>query len=124
MGDGRKMQWSKHTMEAVHWITKPGQQALNKLGFVPREIANQLMGTEYLSTSGHAPRMQSRVGHVFKSLSPISVGQAFESGRGSGIAGFLGFPIYGRTYGEQETIKEIRRLERTLGDERRLLRSP
>ena len=26
MGDGRKLQWSKHTMEPVHWMQKPGQQ--------------------------------------------------------------------------------------------------
>lgn len=115
MGDGRKMQWSKHTMEPVHWITKPGQQALNKLAFIPRETLNQLMGTEYLSTSGHAPRMESRVGHVVKSLSPISVQQSFEQGEGSGIAGFLGSPIYGKTYGQRETERQIKKLERQLG---------
>jgi hypothetical protein len=115
VGDGRKMQWSKHTMEPVHWITKPGQQMLNKLAYVPRELLNQLMGTEYLSTSGHAPRMQSRLGHAIKSLSPISVQQSFEAGEGSGIAGFMGSPIYGKTYQQRDTEKHIRQLERSLG---------
>lgn len=118
VGDGRKMQWSKHTMEPVHWITKPGQQAANKLAYIPRELLNQLMGTEYLSTSGHAPRMQSRLGHAVKALSPISVQQSFEQGEGSGIAGFLGSPIYGKTYQQRATEREIRKLERSLGVQR------
>lgn len=115
VGDGRKMQWSKHTMEPVHWVTKPGQQMLNKLAYPLKEPLNQLMGTEYLSTSGHAPRMQSRLGHAIKSLSPISVQQSFEAGEGSGIAGFMGSPIYGKTYQQRDTEKRVRQLERSLG---------
>lgn len=116
LGDGRRMQWSKHTMEPVHWLTKPGQQGLNKLGFVPREIANQALGTEYLSTSGHAPRMQNRATHMARQFLPISVQQSFDAGEGSGVAGFLGVPIYGKTEQERLKIKEQKRLKRALGE--------
>ena len=111
MGDGRVMQWSKHTMEAVHWLTKPGQQGLNKLGYVPRETANQLLGSEYLSTSGHAPRMENRALHAARGFSPIAVQQSFEAGEGSGIAGFLGAPIYGKTYQQRAQDKLQRRID-------------
>lgn len=114
MGDGRKMQWSKHTMEPIHWLTKPGQQGLNKLGFVPREVANQLLGTEYLSTSGHAPRMQNRALHIAKGFTPIAVQQNFEAGPSSGIAGFFGAPIYGTTEKQRMENREMRRLKRAM----------
>lgn len=118
MGDGRRMQWSKHTMEPVHWLTKPGQQALNKLGFVPREAANQLMGSEYLSTSGHAPRMNTSLGgrafHAAKGFSPIAVQQSFDAGAGSGIAGFLGAPIYGVTDKQKMENRELKKFRRAM----------
>jgi hypothetical protein len=115
LGDGRTMQWSKHTMEPVHWLTKPGQQGLNKLGFVPRELSNQMLGTEYLSTSGHAPMMKNRAAHLAKNFSPIAVQQSFEAGKESGIAGFLGAPIYGKTNEQREKDKADRKLRKALG---------
>lgn len=115
MGDGRTMQWSKHTMEPVHWLTKPGQQALNKLGAVPKELATQALGTEYLTTSGRSPPMHSRLGHLAKNLEPIAVQQGKEGDFGSGIAGFLGAPIYGKTFAERDALKESERLRRRMG---------
>lgn len=115
MGDGRTMQWSKHSMEPVHWVTKPGQQALNKLAFFPKEAANQMLGSEYLSASGHAPRMDispaGRAMHVVKSLTPIAGQQAFgeKSSQGGAVAGFLGAPIYGKTFEERQMEKVQRR---------------
>ncbi len=112
MGDGRTMQWSKHSMEPIHWLTKPGQQGLNKLGFFPKEALNQLLGTEYLSASGHAPRLDTslpgRLGHAARSMTPIAAQQAFggQATQGSGVAGFLGAPIYGRTNEERRLRKE------------------
>src|ERR1700690_3931755 len=63
-GDGQKIQYSKHTMEPYHWAQHPAQQALNKLGQLPKEVVNQALGTEYLApreTSGGViagPKMQ------------------------------------------------------------------
>lgn len=118
MGDGRTMQWSKHSMEPIHWLTQPGQQALNKLGFIPKEIANQALGTEYLTSKGGGPRMDtSLVGrgeHVLKSMAPIAAQQAFggQAASGGGISGFMGAPIYGKTYAERAALKEERRMKR------------
>lgn len=102
LGDGRTMQWSKHTMEPVHWLTMPGQQALNKLGFVPRQILEQAMGVEYLSSKGQMPKMKdSRIGHLLKGVSPIAVQQNFDAGSSAGLAGFFGVPIYGKTQAQR-----------------------
>lgn len=89
------MQWSKHTMEPIHWMTKPGQQALNKLGFIPRESAEQVLGVDYLSTK-RMPPMKSRISHLIRNVEPISVQQGKQDIRG-GVSGFFGAPIYGQT---------------------------
>lgn len=116
MGDGRTMQWSKHTMESVHWLTKPRQQGLNKLGVIPREIATQALGAKYLSAYGKSPPIGNRAAHLAGSFSPISVGQAFDAGEGAGIAGFLGTPIYGKTYAQRQAEKEQRRLQNSMSE--------
>jgi hypothetical protein len=113
-GDGTTTQWSKHTMEPVHWLTKPGQQGLNKLGYIPKVTAEGLFNKEYLST-GNAPKMQESFPlHMGHRLLPISAGQAFDANAGRGIAGFLGTPVYGKTYQQRATEKEIKRLEREI----------
>ncbi|MHB8413917.1 MAG: PcfJ domain-containing protein [Acidiferrobacteraceae bacterium] len=112
MGDGRTMQWSKHTMEPLHWLTKPGQQALNKLGVIPSEALEQALGTQYLSSSGHSPRMKSHLAHLARRFEPIT-GESFESGGApAGIASFLGVPIYGKTHEQQWRARERKRLKR------------
>jgi hypothetical protein len=111
----RHMQWSKHTMEPVHWVTKPAQQAVNKLGFLPRESANQVLGTEYLSTSGRAPPMENRLRHLAKNFSPIAIQQGTAQGAGdleAAAAGFVGIPIYGSTPEQKEERRRLRRLKR------------
>jgi len=123
-GDGRRMQWSKHTMEPIHWAQHPVKQAINKLGFVPREIANQAFGTEYLSPHVNAlgdisagPRMEgSRLGHLAKSMSPISLQQGL-MGQGdswSALAGFAGTPIYGMAEAQKAEVREKKRRERMM----------
>lgn len=123
MGDGRKMQWSKHTMEPVHWVTKPGQQALNKLGFIPKEAMNQMLGTEYMSPrvdprTGDVkagPVMKSgRLAHLAKNLQPIALQQGITgdaSSSFSALAGFAGFPIYGMTNEQREEARRRKREE-------------
>ena len=55
LGDGRKLQLSKHFMEPIHWLMNPSQQALNKLGYVPKEIAEQWLNKQFLSPKGSPP---------------------------------------------------------------------
>lgn len=115
MGDGRTMQWSKHTMEPVHWMTDTKQQVLNKLGFVPRQAAEQALGVEYLSAKGRMPPMkESALGHLTKGLSPIAVQQNFDAGTSAGIAGFLGAPIYGKT-AHQKMQDDLQKRMQSLG---------
>jgi hypothetical protein len=58
----------------------------------------QMLHKEYLSAHGQSPEMkESRVAHLAKGISPISVQQNFDAGSSAGIAGFLGAPIYGKT---------------------------
>lgn len=110
MGGGRTMQWSKHTMEPVHWFLQPGQQALNKLGYFPKQAAEQAMGVEYLTAHGKMPVMkESRLGHVAHSLAPIGFSantpEAF-------LGGMLGVPIYGMTPAERQAAALKARLKK------------
>ena len=104
----RHMQWSKHTMEPLHWVMKPGQQALNKLGMIPKELASQTLGVEYLSAKGRMPPMKGRVSHLAKNFVPIGVQNASTGGVGAGVASFAGVPIYGKTGAEKKAEKAKR----------------
>lgn len=106
LGDGRTMQFSKHAMEPVHWLTKPTQQAMNKLGFLPSELAEQAGGVEYLSASGKASKMDTsaagRARHMLKRAVPIAASQG-AAGIAAGVSGAVGFPIYGQKKSKAET---------------------
>ncbi|MGH7748333.1 MAG: hypothetical protein ACREQ5_26795, partial [Candidatus Dormibacteria bacterium] len=110
LGDGRYVQLSKHFVEPFHWYMHPGQQALNKLGILPKEAAEQAMGVDYLSASGRAPKMDTslpgRLSHAFKPAVPIGIQQFQQGGAQAGIAGSLGVPIYGMT-AEQRRNKRM-----------------
>jgi hypothetical protein len=108
LGDGRKLQLSKHFMEPIHWLVSPAQQAWNKLGYVPKEVAEQLFNKEWMSLKGgkmSGPEMvpggglldRRRVTHAFGGLAPITGQQAFTQGVTPALSGFFGFPIYGKT---------------------------
>ena len=116
-GDGRTMQASKHFMEPFHWLLNPRQQALNKLSFAVKEPLEQVMDREYLSAHD-APRMGlkqkgeeislgDRAAHLAKKMNPIAVQQSWEGSVGKGVAGFMGYPIYGKSYEERAAAKEI-----------------
>ena len=123
MGDGRKIQYSKHTLEPYHWLMNPAQQALNKMGQIPREITAQTLGVEYLAPrpdrSGGivaGPKMQEgRIAHLGKTLSPIGVQQLAGGGAKAGLMGAVGMPIYGKSEAELAAAKERRRLRRAEG---------
>lgn len=124
LGDGRTMQFSKHMMEPVHWLTKPLQQSANKLGIIPKEFINQVTSKEYISTSGHAPPMGDKLGktsgitatdrlrHAAKQVLPIA--SQGDMGAEARLAGALGFPIYGQTNAEKAAKKEQQKLNRAI----------
>ena len=123
MGDGRTMQASKHFMEPFHWLLNPRQQALNKLSFAVKEPLEQIMDKEYLSAND-APRMGlkqrgeqislgDRAAHVAKKMNPIAVQQSWEGSVGKGIAGFMGYPIYGKSDDERAAAKELAKQKAT-----------
>ena len=123
MGDGRTMQWSKHTMEPIHWITQPLKQFINKLGYIPKEGISQAFGVEYISPhvdkrTGQVvagPGMESgRLGHLLKSVNPIGVQQFRNSGPEAGVSGMLGVPIYGKPEDERLNLLEQRDVRRAL----------
>jgi len=113
LGDGLSMQLSKHFTEPLEWFREPGQQALNKLGYLPSEALDQMQGTQWLSSSGHAKRMDTsplgRVKHAARAALPFSMNQFVESNGGGGarsaISGTLGVPIYGQTPSEKRQAR-------------------
>lgn len=104
----RTMQWSKHFTEPLHWGINPGQQALNKLGVVPKEGTEQLLNVDYLSAKGRMPPMKGHLAHLAKVANPI----AFQSGTGeSMLSSALGIPIYDKAARAAEN-KKLRDAER------------
>lgn len=124
MGDGRKLWLSKHLMEVPHWLMDPGGTALNKLGYIPKEIMTQLQNKEWLSTKGSpsiAPKGTTWLGnvgyrfvHALKGFVPISVQEYQRSGAEAALLGAAGVPIRGRTYEEQARLKAERQRQREL----------
>lgn len=104
----RHMQWSKHTMEPVHWLTKPAQQGINKLGMIPREVIEQSLGVDYLSAKGKMAPMKGRIQHLAKNFLPISAQQADQGGAATVVSGFAGVPIYGKTSEQKKADKAER----------------
>lgn len=112
LGDGRKMQMSKHFMEPFHWGDRPVSQAINKLGTIPSEVGAQLQGKEYLSTHpDHVPPMKDRVAHAAWRAAPIGAKQAVEGDPIGAAGGLLGAPIYGKTPEMKQAALAQRRAE-------------
>ncbi len=112
LGDGRRLQLSKHFMEPIHWLTSPAQQAMNKLGYIPKEIGTQALNQKYLSPKGAPPivekgasigsSVEKRAAHALAMAMPITGSVAYESGAVPALSGFFGFPVYGKT--EQQSV--------------------
>lgn len=116
MGDGKKMQLSKHFMEVPHWFLHPNQTMANKLGYVPSETYKQLSNKDYLSASGKAPDIvpkgtgliketELRTLHMLRGMTPITLTTASEKGLTSAALGAAGLPIYGQTAEERRKAR-------------------
>jgi hypothetical protein len=126
--DGRRRQMAKHYTEIFHWLKEPPATVINKLGYVPKEIAAQFGNKEYISAKG-SPSMGQRVGpkgellppsiperavHAAKGMTPIFM-QNIAEGRGEeALSGAVGFPTYGRTREERRKLEERAKLRREL----------
>jgi hypothetical protein len=115
--DGTTQQIAKHAMEGPEWLLNPRQTALNKLGVPVKEILDQLTGQEYLSATGQAPPMGSRMGHLAQSVLPLSVQTGAAPNRSLGetakrtVLSTLGMPVYRMTKAEREAAKAKKRYE-------------
>ena len=105
LGDGRKMVFSKQFVEPWHWLTKPGYSAINKLGILPKTALELSKGVKYFTGHSSDPPLyaddatfwEKQYGNLSllgKKFTPIFAQQVADQGV-SGIAGFLGHPIYG-----------------------------
>lgn len=123
MGDGRKMQLSKHFMEGIHWITDPDKTLANKLGTIPAELISQLTNKQYVSSKGapdivpkekqdflHKQNLAEqkskalglRLEHLASRFSPITGQALMNQTPESALSGFLGVPILGKTTEEKQ----------------------
>jgi len=113
MGNGQKLQLSKHFMEPFHWIQHPGQTILNKMGYVPKEALSQAMGKEFITTSGGPPMkdtsLPGRLTHAAKGMLPITTQQSSPEATALGA---VGFPIYGHSEEEKRILRRQREIER------------
>lgn len=106
MGDGRRMTFSKQFVEPWHWLTEPGQTAINKMGILPKTALELSKGVKFFSGRSSDPPLYAddadfwekrfaEAGLIGKKFTPIFAQQVADQGV-SGIAGFLGHPIYGK----------------------------
>lgn len=105
LGDGRTMTFSKQFVEPFHWATQPGKTFVNKMGIIPRGVLEQALAKKWISPRYSPPMFDkdatetekaiARAKHVGSKFVPIFVQQIYDQGP-SGVAGFLGHPIYGK----------------------------
>jgi hypothetical protein len=116
LGNGRTINPNKHYAEGLHWMTAPGQQMLNALGYLPKEVLTQLLNKKYLS-SGWAPPIADpgeiglgkRAAHAAGAAMPITIQQLLQSGPSAALSGFAGFPTQGMTAEQKAEAKQARR---------------
>jgi hypothetical protein len=102
LGNGQRLSLSKQYFEPAKWIWKPQQSAMNKLSTGVRSGIEWGTGQKYLRYGGMAPPIESNLGHFGSKLMPIwaqsgvqAASEGSLQGAKSGVAGLLGFPIYG-----------------------------
>src|SRR6185369_17640374 len=111
LGDGRRLQLSKHFMEPIHWLLSGQQQAWKKLGYLIKEPLEQMGNKQYISlkkgTIEGPPIVNKedstiagigkRLGHAIGNIMPITGQAAFSQGAIPALSGFFGLPVYGKT---------------------------
>ena len=126
-GDGTETQVAKHAMEGAEVLMNPRQAALDKMGFIPKQLLEQLSGREYLRAEGEAPKIKSRTGHLLNSLAPIPMQEGLSSDRAGSdkvkrwIGSTMGLPTYGITTKERAQLKEKRSADRDIRAVKKLL---
>lgn len=120
MGHGEYMEWNKHGMEAYNAIRDPRQFFLNKLGFIPREVAEWGLDKDYLTVGGHAPAYSGVGQHALQTFTPFSVSNMLDKSPRDIALNLLGLPVYGVT----DKQRAARRAENTKARERFQLEHP
>jgi hypothetical protein len=104
-GDGTSTNLFKHFGEIFHLLADPPAFAVNKLGYFPKEVMNQLFSKDYMSTKGMPPMEDTspsgRVGHALKGMLPIAVQEAEKGHISRAVSGIVGFPTKGMTREER-----------------------
>ncbi len=123
--DGRKVQVAKHYTEIFHWLRDPAATAVNKLGYVPKELIAQVANKQYVSTKGSPsmgqrknaegkllpPSIGERLTHAVEGMLPIGAQNILEDKYTEALSGTLGVPIHGKTYEEIAAAKRKRAIE-------------
>lgn len=95
-GDGTRMVLSKQFMEPVKWLTKPEQEAINKLSTMTGTSLQLITGKKWLTGPGqYAPPIENRLQHVLGKALPIWAQQGVQNGPVAGMKSMMGFPVYG-----------------------------
>lgn len=97
LGDGTRMTLSKQFMEPIKWMTKPNQEALNKMSTMLSTSLQVMTGKQWLSAPGHfAPPIENNLTFVLQKALPIWAQQGMDQGDwGRAAMSLAGFPIYG-----------------------------
>lgn len=125
----RHLQIDKGMMEVPNMVRQPEQEFLNKLGFIPSEVGNQLAGTEYMAPrvdkrTGQPvmgpPMESSRVGHVASRLLPFATKQSPTTGPVEEAATRLGLVQITGSTPETRAAKKLveKRRKQRLRDDR------
>lgn len=118
MGNGQRLQLSKHFMEPFHWLQHPGKATISKIGYVPKEALSQAMGKEFITAGGGPemadPSLTGRVKHAAKGMLPITTQAPSPE---AAALGLIGLPIYGKTK-EEKRQEAKERVEKRKAKER------
>ncbi len=118
--DGTTIQALKHAMEFPESVARPRQTILNKLGPLPQEGIEQVLGKDRLSADGKAQPLQSRVAHALKRTIPMALqgdnveGRSAMSSLGRSLGSEIGVNVYGLTKEEKEATADKRKRDRRL----------
>jgi hypothetical protein len=117
MGNGEYMEYNKHGTEAFNALENPRQFFLNKLGFIPKELAEWALNKDYLTVSGHAPAYSGIMTHIANTFTPFTISNMLNKSPRDIALNIAGMPVYGITDTDkalhhkqaEEKIKQERR---------------
>jgi hypothetical protein len=115
--NGSRLQMNKHGLEPVEWLHDPMNTTASKLGWLPKEALEQILGKEYISANYSPPMKESHIGHLLADFVPIGLkqgasGRSFGAGVVRGAVSSAGFPVYGMSDAEKQYARLQARAKR------------